>query len=357
MTVSSCGEYTTKSGDVRRYQAYFCPGSLSGVCSNVTRISEEWLRHEVVGCLNKRLLLAADDGSIPDCLEAVLTCDWFVELRTQVQREVDRQTEAGSKTRPNLESEEEEIRRRICGWQQSLGKPDLDPQVRHFLEGELGKAIQRHAALRDQLDRERETAESARTIVDPRAILERLHRIDKLLKVSNPSELNVELGYLIDSIKCSKEGTVLLRICRFGLAPELAPFLRKEEGTCPQSESLLTDDESGKRSRLGTPRRRSIRRVDDRDAARFVADPDRFSGIPDEWFWVEPLQQPRRQSWAESNADAVYAMRFDDDGNVKMTFTELEHRFEVTRPTLRKAIRISQDRQHQREHDANGDTA
>jgi len=355
MTVSSCGGYKTKSGDVRRYQAYFCPGRLSGDCSNLARISEEWLRREVIGCLNKRLLLATDGGSIPDCLEAVLTCDWFVELRTQVQREVDRRTEAGSKTRPNLESEEEEIRRQICGWQQSLGKPDLEPQVRQFLEGELGKAIQRQAALRDQLDRERQIAELARTIVDPHAILDRLRRIDKVLQGSNPSELNVELGHLIDRIKCSKDGTVLLRICRFGLASELASFLRDQREI--HVEPLVSNDDSRQRPRLGTPRRRSIRRVDDRDAARFVADPDRFSGIPDEWFWVETLQQPRRQPWSESNADKVYAMRFAADGSVKMTLTELENQFEVSRPTLRKAIRIARDRQRQREHNADGDAA
>jgi DNA invertase Pin-like site-specific DNA recombinase len=355
MTVSSCGGYTTKSGDVRRYQAYFCPGSLSGVCSNVARISEEWLRREVVGSLNKRLLLGTDGGSIPDCVEAVLTCDWFAELRTRVQQEVDRRTEAKSRTRPNLESEEEEIRRQICGWQQSLGNPDLEPHVRQCLEAELGRAIQRQAALRDQLDGERQTAQSVRTIVDPQAILDRLHRIDKVLQSSNPSELNVELGYLIDRIKCSKDGTVLLRICRFGLAPELAPLLREERSTGAQALPRLSDDGSRQRRRLGTPRRRSIRRVDDRDAARFVANPDRFAGIPDEWFWAEKFEQPKRQSWAESHADDVYAARFATDGRVQMTYEQLEKLFGRTKPTLRAAVAIAEQRR--RQGGAGGDAA
>lgn len=165
----------------------------------------------------------------------------------------------------------------------------------------------------------------------------------------------MELGYLIDRIKCSKDGTILVRICRFGLASELGPFLREKKGG--HVEPLLSKDESGQQRRLGTPRRRSIRRVDDREAARFVAEPDRFAGIPDEWFWVETLQQSRRQSWSEANADKVYAMRFATDGSVKATLKELEAQLNVSRPTLRKAIEIGRDRQRQGERDADGDAA
>jgi DNA invertase Pin-like site-specific DNA recombinase len=341
MTVSSCRGYKTKSGDVRRYQAYFCPGSLSQACSNVARISEEWLRREVFDRLNSRLLLAGNGVSIPDCLDAVQSCDWFVDLRTRVQREIDRRMEERSKTRPNLECDEEEICRQICGWQQSLGKPDLDPHVREHLEGELGKAIQRLAALRALLNHERQTAESTHLIVDPQAVLDRLRRIATVLQDSNPSELNVELAYLIDRVKCSKDRTVVLRICRFGLSPELVPFLRQSTVVETGEARPASHQEGRHRPRLGIPRRRSVRRVDNRDAARFVADPDRFSGLPDEWFWIESFQQPKRTSWAESNADEVYAARFSAEGKVRATFPELEKQFGRTKPTLQKAIEIA----------------
>jgi site-specific DNA recombinase len=351
MTISSGAEYKTKAGEIRRYQAYFCPGSLALACSNKTRISEEWLRREVVGRLNQHFLFPGGGGCLPDSVEAVQGLDWFVDLQHRVQQEVDRRQEAESKTGPDVESELNNLARQICGWQQSLGKPDLDPQVRQFLEGELSKAIRRQAALREQLEGERRATVEARTIVDPQAVLDRLGRIETLLQSCNPSELNVELAYLIDRITCANDGTVSLRMCRFGLVPELTEFLRKVTATQIRAEPVRADNKSGN-ERKGTPRRRSIRRVDNRDAARFVADPDRFADVPDEWFWVDTFRQRKRKSWAETRAQEVHSARFAPDGTVKKTYRELEVQFGVTKPTLMAALRIAQERRA-----AGGDTS
>jgi hypothetical protein len=44
MTVSSSPAYTTKAGETKRYPSYVCPGHVSGVCPNGTRVPEPWLR-------------------------------------------------------------------------------------------------------------------------------------------------------------------------------------------------------------------------------------------------------------------------------------------------------------------------
>jgi DNA invertase Pin-like site-specific DNA recombinase len=357
MTVSAGPKYETKSGEIRRYAAYACPGRLGKICPNQIRVSEEWVRGEVIQRLSKHILVGPDGRSMPTSLDAVSACGWFVQLRDQVQQEVDRRRQTMSEIQPDLKNELEEVRLRICGWQQSLGKPDLDPQVRQLLEQELRKAIQRQLELQRLLEREQEEADSNRRLVDAQAILDRLLRLDKVLQGTNPSELNVELGYMIDRISCDKEGNVTTRICRFGLAPELLPLLREAAwGRNSTAESALQDQvqtESGR----GTPRRRSIRQVDNRDAARFVADPDRFSGIPNDWFWTETFRQPKRRSWAVSHADEVHSARFASNGSVKKTFEELEEQFGVTKPTLRAALKKAKEKRDNPEEPRADDAA
>jgi site-specific DNA recombinase len=58
MVISSSPEYVTKAGDRRRYSAYFCPASPSGICPNRARIPEEWLRHVVIDLSLSRLFSA-----------------------------------------------------------------------------------------------------------------------------------------------------------------------------------------------------------------------------------------------------------------------------------------------------------
>jgi DNA invertase Pin-like site-specific DNA recombinase len=55
MTVSSSPAYTTKSGEVRRYPSYACPGYVARVCPNGTRVPEPWLRQTVMELIRQRL--------------------------------------------------------------------------------------------------------------------------------------------------------------------------------------------------------------------------------------------------------------------------------------------------------------
>ena len=58
MVVSASSNYTSVAGDVHRYERYGCPGYADGNCSNGRRISESWLREQVVRQLRDRLFPA-----------------------------------------------------------------------------------------------------------------------------------------------------------------------------------------------------------------------------------------------------------------------------------------------------------
>jgi DNA invertase Pin-like site-specific DNA recombinase len=345
MTVSSCGTYTTKSGEDHRYPAYFCPGSQSSACSNKMRIQEPWLFEEVLLRLNSRLL--PFDPTHGDGMDAkqVDESSWFQELLALVQKELDARKSAESRNRPNLEHELEQVRDRMAGLRESLGNSKLAANVRQCVETDLGVSLDREADLRKQIQAEPQRPASARELVDPDEVLQRLRRIDEVLRSGNPSEVNVELSHVIDRIECSCEGDVTLRVSRLGIAPSaLALGSRPESGVeaMPNPWSDLSEVTA-----RGTPRRRSIRRVEDRDSAHFVANPDRFQGLPEAWFWTDTFRQAKRASWAEAHAEEVHRARFAPDGTFRATFASLEQVFGRTKPTLRKAIRIAEERRCQ----------
>ena len=65
MNPTSSAAYVTKSGEAKRYTAYSCPGSVSGVCPNGTRVPENWLRKVVIGTVRQRLF-PGDGHGVPD---------------------------------------------------------------------------------------------------------------------------------------------------------------------------------------------------------------------------------------------------------------------------------------------------
>ena len=54
-------------------------------------------------------------------------------------------------------------------------------------------------------------------VLDPKAAIDRLQRLDALLAGSNPSDLNVELALHIESILVHPNGTVVMRTNRLGV--------------------------------------------------------------------------------------------------------------------------------------------
>jgi hypothetical protein len=60
MIATPSSPYTTKSGTVKRYTVFACPGAKAGHCSNKVTVPEEWLRGVVVDKLRDRLFPLAD---------------------------------------------------------------------------------------------------------------------------------------------------------------------------------------------------------------------------------------------------------------------------------------------------------
>jgi DNA invertase Pin-like site-specific DNA recombinase len=353
MTVSVGAKFKAKSGAERRYPAYFCPGSLSRACSNRCRMQEPWLFHEVVQRINVKLLSV--DPTDQDRLNAkqLEGSPWFQELLELVQRELDRNNSEECRNRPNLEHELQQARDRMAGLRESLANSKLAANVRQCLEVDLGELLDREGDLRKQVQAEQKRPESARELVDPEQVTERLKRLDEVLSYGNPSEVNVELSHLIDRIECSNDGTVTLRVCPVGIASSVLA-----SGSPPNSKvdaAAVQQAETSGAIVRGTPRRRSIRRVEDRDAAHFVADPNRFRNVPEAWFWIDAFQKPVRRTWPESHADEVHAMRFAADGTVKMKVKQLEKHFSRSKPTILAALRIATQRLSQSDGISSGE--
>jgi len=267
---------------------------------------------------------------------------WFQELLHLVQEELDRNQRDDSRDRPNRRHDLDQVRDRMAGLRESLANPRLAASVRQYLEADLGNLLDREAVLQQQLQAEEQRPQTARELVDPKDIVNRLERLHEVLRSGNASEINVELSHYIDRIECSADGQMRLRICPFGMAPAALSVAPAAKPT-----GLDTPEPVAPGILRGKPRRRAIRRVEDRNAAHFVADPDRFRGLPDEWFWIDVFRQPERKSWAEAHSDEVYAARFNADGSVRATYEQLEKRFGRTKPTLRSAVAIAKKRRHQ----------
>jgi len=282
--------------------------------------------------------------------------EWFETLTAMVQSELDRQSPGQESPKPLIEAELAQVRRSIAGFNQSLANPELDPRVRVEIQNCWAKAIRQIEDLeRDLLALAERQERTAKILADPQQLVDRLNRLNELLEAGNIPELNVELSYHIESIRCFPDGHVVLRICHLGATPELIDEVVTSNGSTGQ----MDEDRSGETLEPGTviPRRRTIRRVDDLASAHFAADPNRFAGIPDRFFVVHTFTQPRRRSWADRNAEEVYQTRFAADGSVKATFNCLETIFGRTKPTLQKALRIAKERRHRDNEEPDGDPA
>ena len=137
-------------------------------------------------------------------------------------------------------------------------------------------------------------------VIDPQQVVERLGRLDDVLASNNPTLGNLELSLHIDRIECYSDGRVVMRTCKLGVLADVGPLLTENmeiAGEAPIKES----------SERVRPRRRARLRTDGhgdhRDdlkaAAYMAADPDRFDGLPDKWFWSDQFQMPDSPtSWA-----------------------------------------------------------
>jgi len=257
-----------------------------------------------------------------------------------VSGELEKLGEGRHDQRPALQKEIEELDRKVKGWSESLAKPDLSPGVRTALEEDWASALDRRQEIESILLELEFQKKQAECLVSPKVILERLVRLADVLATNNPTMGNLELSLHIDKIDCSPDGKVVMRSCKLGSLAEAAGLLSNVDELSHEG----IGSERDKEKKRASPRRRGRLRVfdsDDNDVdlralAEFAADPNRFNGLSDEWFWTDEFQIPGRPpSWATKYAEAVFRRRQE----AKLSYKKLAAEFGVTAPTARAAVK------------------
>jgi DNA invertase Pin-like site-specific DNA recombinase len=328
MTPGSSAPYITKSGEAKRYAAYFCPGAVAGICPNSKRVPEEWLREVVVGTARRRLFGPGDGDREPDWL-APLVEDVREALAVRVDHHPDQHAA--------YEQEMKQLQVKQAGWSQSLAKPDLAPSIRSAIEADWEKALTRQHEIEAALTELEHYQQRVEDILDPQQVLDRLDKLPQVLALNNPTSGNLELSLHIDRIDCFKDGRVVMRTCKLGALADARDLLKQDAGE-PQQSS--TRDLNG--ARMVTPRRRARLRADGgadvKATTNTVADPHRFAGLGEEWFWEDTFQIPEKTWPFQELAIEVATLRL-----AGRTHRELAEIFNVTVSTIRKALRYASE--------------
>jgi uncharacterized protein (DUF433 family) len=281
----------------------------------------------------------------------LLNAKWLLPLREAFEVEFAAASEAVSRQRPQWEQDRRELEARRGGLLKSLGDPGLDPKVRDLIQTDLSRAVEQI----EELDIMLKEADAATLPVDELfelpAAVDRLNRLVETLRAGDATAINLELAGHLDRIDCFVDGSVATRICKLGAFPAaLNALLIKYEAVEPQvfAETHATPSDSATVPGPATPRSRARRRaklrtdpfaadaVEQKDAAHFAADPNRFGGLPASWFWEERASVPEKTCWASDNAAEVARMRATG-----LTMEALARHFERTVPTIRKALRLA----------------
>jgi hypothetical protein len=262
----------------------------------------------------------------------IMSTDWYQELSEQVQAALERTACQDVAAKPSLQAELQRIRDQQAGWRQTLGNKDLNPRIRAAIEGDWESSINREAEIETQLAEQAGRDQLVCDVLDPVAIAKRLDRLSDVLTASSPTLGNIELSMHIDRIDCFHDGHVVMRTCKLGLLGDIGELVA-DDAMLPVPLPVTGVQ----------PRRRSRRRTqilcenDDelRSIAFAAADPGRFAGLPEQWFWADTFEIPgRNMSWAAANAEAVFKRRQES----KLSFGQLAKEFLRTKPTVRAAV-------------------
>ena len=320
-------------GETKRYTAYHCGRSVDRICPNTTGCPKPGSGKRSWGWFETACSPPTDRRGRPiSCRKRTGS----PPLLARIQSELDRQADGQTDRRPALQSEITRLEQQITGWKMSLGNPSLGAEIRGALEADLGTALVRLRALNAELATVSATATDARLLADPAAVADRLNRFTEVLAFDNPSRLNLELALHIDAIRCFPDGRVVVRTCQLGGLSRRPRRRWSRPGKSPHPLVPTT--------RLSTPRKRSIRRLQTedagpslREAAHRAADVNQFAGLGSEWFWEDEFRIPEPTCWSKENAAAVARPRAEG-----RTHEELADQFGVTVLTIRKALQISE---------------
>ncbi|MCG6157707.1 hypothetical protein [Rubinisphaera margarita] len=210
---------------------------------------------------------------------------WFAEMINDVHHFLDQCTD--QKTCAAATKEEVALAEsQMNGWLQSLSNPDLDQTTRRLIESQMQATSDRINTLKMTMAEKEAQADRRDSLVDPKAIAERLNNLARVLADHNPSMINIELSQHIDRIDCHADGRAVLRTCRLGVLGEAMDVFSVDEPCVPHNSS---DAGSTKQAQ---PRRRARRRIAGVDQptekikalAEWSTDPHRFAGLDERWF-------------------------------------------------------------------------
>lgn len=317
----------------RRYVYYVCPHRPSGSCANHLYLPMEWLEKVVFAAVRRRLFPAPQEkGQVPD---------WFPDLVAQVRAELDlRLRERQTDERPRLQKEREQIRKQLQGWAISLANSELPGPTRSIVENEMAEASMREAQISQELNALEGTLDRVDALLDPRRVLECLHRLDEVLRKGNPSATNVELARHIDRIEVTPDGKVLMYTYKLGLFEGLIEILSHPDaarnGTCSDGATEQTSQRVRPRllSKRATGGLDFMSEEVDR-ARRRPEDPKRFEGMDLNWFWQDTFEAPIREAWYRRFAAEVLRVRTETG----LSIAKLADHFQKSKPTIMKALK------------------
>lgn len=305
-----------------------CPRAHNDACDNHRYIREEDLEKAVFTRLRARLLPTdTADGEVPS---------WFAEMVELVQQSVNQMCRA----KPDMVAAKQEqiakIEAKIQGWQTTLGQPDLPASVRADIAKQYDKAMVEKTGLQSELNEIEAVEQQFSHVVDPKAVLERLQRLDELLAEGNPTLLHIELTKHIEEIRIDRNGRVVMRGTNLGVFDGAIELLSLPGVNAPNDPGEV----EGKGFDKVRPRKRARRRVSTLTGDNNLSavdthrglDPDRFAGLADEFMWEEEFVIAPKQHWYQEYADQIYR-EWLEEPNV----SKLARQYGKSIPTVRKA--------------------
>ena len=274
---------------------------------------------------------------------SVVAPPWLDEVIQIIQEELSKRGENEGEERPALECERDELKGRIDGWLETLGKSDLHPCLREDAERKAHAAYERIEEIGEVLKWLDAQNAASKTLVNPTDVLNRLQQLADILQKECPTMGNLYLSMHIDGIFCNASGQVVLRTCKIGsVAGALDCFDRVEE---------LPFTEAQADRKLTKPRRRARVRLDSTaegnlgllETAELATDPHRFDGLPECCFWTDVFYVPEKTSWSRANSCRVLErfQEIEKESGKPPSLTTLAREFEKSRPTITRALEIA----------------
>jgi hypothetical protein len=293
-------------------------------------VLEDTLREAVLSQVRARLFPPpGQDQSVPD---------WLPDLMLMVRQELQR-VQAEEPDRNAADQEEvQRLEQQLSGWLMTLGNPQLPGSVRSDIEARYAEGKARLQVLQQAIASRNTTEEYWNRVLDPRNVIKALQRLDEVLAGYNPTLGNLELSKHIDVIRCYPDKRVEMRGTMLGLFEGTIELL--SQGSAHGGKG---NHDSGSQVQV-LPRRRGRLHVPNLSADATVLtgdvdtalDPERFANVPECFFWTESVKISETQPWSEEHAMEVARAR----GTGK-TVEQLSELFQVSVPTIRKALRIA----------------